>query len=194
MIISKDAVVSVTYELKLANNNEVIENVNKNNPLAFIVGYGNLLPKFESNLSGLNIGDSFDFVLSSEEAYGPISAEAIVELPKTVFMVDGEVDAELLSLGNIVPMMDQGGNRFNGKVVELSADGVKMDFNHPLAGEALHFKGEVVDVRLATQEELEHGHLHKEGGCGCGDSCGDGCSSDGCGSESGCGEKSCSCY
>lgn len=176
MVIEKDKVVSVSYELKLANNsNEVVEKVNANSPLQFLLGHGNLLPKFESNLTGLKVGDGFDFVLNSEEAYGPISAEAIVDLPKSVFMVDGQVDDNLLSVGNVVPMMDQSGNRFNGKVTELTTDSVKMDFNHPLAGEALHFKGEVVDVREATEEELSHGHIHQnQGSCGGGCSCSSG--------------------
>lgn len=192
MVIEKDKVVSLTYELKLANNSkETVEKVNENNPLQFLLGHGNLLPKFESNLTGLKVGDAFDFVLSSEEAYGNVSSEAIVDLPKTVFMVDGQLDDNLLALGNVVPMMDQSGNRFNGTVKELTAENVKMDFNHPLAGEALHFKGEVVGVREATDEELEHGHIHQGhggcgGGCGCGDSSSEeSCSSDGCCSSKG---------
>jgi len=198
MVIAKDSVVSISYELKLPKkNNEIVETVNNNNPLVFILGHGNLLPKFESNLTGLNIGDKFDFMLKSEEAYGIISADAIVDLPKTVFMVEGEINEDILVLDNIIPMMDQGGNRFNGRVIELSDTNVKMDFNHPLAGEDLHFKGEVVEVREATSEELEHGHIHAGGGCGDG-SCGCGSSCDcedeasmsgGCGCDSGCGCK-----
>jgi FKBP-type peptidyl-prolyl cis-trans isomerase SlyD len=187
MIIAKDTVVSVTYELKLAQKNgEVVENVNNSNPLEFLLGHGNLLPKFEDKLTGLKVGDSFDFVLKSDDAYGLISSEAIVELPKTVFMVDGELDDNLLAIGHVIPMMDQGGNRFNGKVIELAQDTVKMDFNHPLAGEDLHFKGEVVGVREATSEELTHGHIHASGGCG-GGSCGSGCG------DSGCGDSGCDC-
>lgn len=178
MVIEKDKVVSVSYELKLANNsNEIVEKVNPNSPLQFLLGHGNLLPKFESNLTGLKAGDGFDFVLSSEEAYGPVSQEAIVDLPKSVFMVDGQIDDNLLTVGNVVPMMDQAGNRFNGKVTALTTDNVKMDFNHPLAGEALHFKGEVVGVREATEEELSHGHIHQNQE-GCGGGCN--CSSSGC--------------
>jgi FKBP-type peptidyl-prolyl cis-trans isomerase SlyD len=192
MIIAKDRVVSLSYELKLAGNGEIVEQVNNNNPLTFLLGHGNLLPKFESNLSGLKIGDGFDFVLKSDEAYGIISNEAIVDLPKTVFAVDGEVDNNLLTVGNVIPMMDQGGNRFNGRVLEVSPEQVKMDFNHPLAGKDLHFKGEVVDVREASQEEMEHGHIHQSGGCGCGSSCGCGDEATDCSSGS-CGSGSCGC-
>ena len=183
MIISKDSVVSVTYELKIANGDgDIVEKVNDSNPLVFLLGYGNLLPMFESNLSGLKTGDQFDFKLTSEDAYGKLSKEAIVDLPKSLFVVDGEIDNDLLKIGNIIPMTDQSGNRFNGKVMEFTGDIVKMDFNHPLAGEDLHFKGQVVGVREATEEELQHGHIHQTSGCG--GSCESGCESD---SGSGCG-------
>ncbi len=177
MIISKDSVVSVTYELKIANGDgEIVEKVNDNNPLTFLLGHGNLLPKFETNLTGLTTGDLFDFKLTSEEAYGKISKEAIVNLPKSLFMVDGEIDNELLKAGKIVPMMDQSGNRFNGKVLEYKGDDVKMDFNHPLAGEDLHFKGQVVGIREATDEEMQHGHIHQAHSCSsCESSCETGC-------------------
>ena len=184
MVIEKDKVVSVTYELKLAKNNgEIVEKVNETRPLEFLLGHGNLLPKFESNLTGLKIGDSFDFVLASHEAYGEMKEDAIVEVPKSVFVVDGQIDNDILTIGNLIPMMDNMGNRFNGKVVSVNNDNVKMDFNHPLAGEDLHFKGEVVGIRDASAEELSHGHIHQASSCGCGDSCGcdsDGCESGGC--------------
>jgi FKBP-type peptidyl-prolyl cis-trans isomerase SlyD len=178
MVIANDKVVSVIYELKLAQGDgELIEKVNPNKPLIFLFGRGNLLPKFESNLNGKKMGDQFDFILSSEEAYGDFSIEAIVEIPKSIFSVDGEIDNNLLTLGNVIPMMDNSGNKFNGKVMELNSDSVKMDFNHPLAGKSLHFKGEVVGIREATTEELEHGHLHgNQNGCSdCHSDCESGC-------------------
>jgi FKBP-type peptidyl-prolyl cis-trans isomerase SlyD len=179
MVIENDKVVSVIYELKLAHGDkEIIEKVNPNRPLMFLYGRGNLLPKFESHLNGKKMGDQFDFVLTSEDAYGEFSNEAIVDIPKSIFSVDGEVDDNLLVLGNMIPMMDQSGNKFNGKVLELNTESVKMDFNHPLAGKSLHFKGEIVGIREATNEELEHGHLHgNQNGC-------EGCNSSDC--ESGC--------
>lgn len=181
MVISKDKVVSVLYELRLADgSNELIEKVNENNPLEYIQGQGNLLPTFESHLEGLNVGDKFDFVLKCEDAYGPKSEEAIVDVPISVFVVDGQIDEELLTIGNVIPMMDNQGNRFNGKVLEVGLENIKMDFNHPLAGADLHFTGEVIAIREATPEEISHGHLHQSSGCGCDDS---GCSTsnDSCG-------------
>jgi len=180
MIINKNKVVSVIYELTLANNSdEIIESVGKNNPLEYLQGHGNLLPKFEANLEGLKIGDKFDFVLKCEDAYGPVMQEAIVDLPINVFEVDGQIDEELLTIDNIIPMMDGQGNRFNGRVLEVKEDNVKMDFNHPLAGADLHFKGEVVGIREASSEEILDGHIHRSSlGCnseGCNCSTNDSC-------------------
>jgi len=62
------------------------------------------------------------------------------------------------------PMMDQEGNKLPGRIMEINEEDVLMDFNHPLAGKELHFTGEITDVRMATSEELEHGHIHGPGG------------------------------
>lgn len=180
MNIAKDKVVSLTYQLTVEGN--VIETVTAEKPMEFVFGAGYLLPKFEENVSGLKIGDKFSFELKSEEAYGPKVQDAIVELPKNIFEVNGEIDANLLVVGNQIPMMDGEGHRMMGTVVEVKEDVVVMDFNHMLAGADLNFAGEVVGVREATEEELSHGHVHSE--CGCGDSCGcddEGCNSGGCG-------------
>lgn len=183
MIIEKNKVVSLIYELRLDDHNgEVIEALNDSKPLTFIYGTGALLPKFESNISGLKVGDPFKFGLECEDAYGLATEEAVIEIPKQVFEVDGTFDGEMVKEGNAIPMMDGDGNRLNGVVVSVNPETVTMDFNHPLAGENLHFQGKIVEVREATEEELEHGHIHSSGGCGEGCSCGDdSCSSDGCG-------------
>ncbi len=175
MTISKDKMVSVTYELKYDNaDSELIEKTGKDNPLTFLFGAGTMLPHFEQNLQGLKTGDSFDFKLTAEQAYGPVTEQAVVEVPKNAFEVDGKVEDGLLTEGNSIPMMDSYGNKLHGIVLEIKEDVVKMDFNHPLAGEDLHFKGEVIEVRDATPEEMAMS-------CGSG-SCGDGggCSDGGC--------------
>ncbi|MDP4189877.1 MAG: FKBP-type peptidyl-prolyl cis-trans isomerase, partial [Bacteroidota bacterium] len=93
MNVSKDKVISLTYELRAENNTgKVIEIVKEDNPLNFIFGAGYLLPKFESNLDGLKKGDSFEFTLKSADAYGEYDETAIIEVPKNVFMVDGKIE------------------------------------------------------------------------------------------------------
>ncbi len=172
MSISKDKMVSVTYELKYANEDaQLIEKTDKSNPLTFLFGAGHMLPHFEQNLQGLKKGDAFDFKLTAEQAYGPVTKEALVDVPKSAFEVDGKVEDNLLNVGNTIPMMDSYGNKLQGIVLEVTDDNVHMDFNHPLAGEDLHFKGEVIEVRDATPDELQ---ACNSGDCGSG-GCGDGC-------------------
>lgn len=199
MIAEKNNVISIVYELRAdSKEGEVVESLTSENPLTFLFGTGGLLPKFEEQLNGLKSGDNFEFLLNSEDAYGPIVENAIVHVPQSVFEVDGKIDENLMKIGSMVPMMDAEGRRLNGMVIALEGDAVKMDFNHPMAGNDLFFKGEVTDVRKATEEELSHGHIHAEGGCGCGsngegtcddDNCGDkgSCNDDGGQGEGGCG-------
>ena len=163
MNILPNSVVSVTYEL-FVNDSQAkgvfVEKADKDNPLTFLFGTGSMIPGFEKNLSGKKSGDTFNFQIAPEEAYGKFELEAIVNLPKEIFKTDGMIDKDLLTVGNIVPMTDNEGNRMHGKVMEVAETTVKMDFNHPLAGKELHFVGEIILVRLATPEELDHGHVH----------------------------------
>jgi FKBP-type peptidyl-prolyl cis-trans isomerase SlyD len=200
MIAEKNNVVSIVYELRSGSKEgEVVESLNNENPLTFLFGTGGLLPKFEENLSGLTNGDGFEFLLGSEDAYGPVVENAIVQVPQTVFKVEGKIDESMMKVGNTIPMMDAEGRRMNGKVIAIEGDAVKMDFNHPMAGNDLHFKGQVTDVRNATDEELTHGHIHDAaGGCGCdgneSSECNDGnCDDDSCKSEVEGGSCGCGC-
>lgn len=175
--------VALSYELKV--DGEVVETVTAESPLQFVYGAGFLLPKFEAHLTGLSAGDEFAFRLDTEDAYGPVISDAVVELPKEVFMVDGKIEEGLLEKGNQLPMSDNQGNRLVGVVKEVKDDVVVMDFNHPMAGKTLDFKGTVVTVREATPEDL--GPMN----AACSGSCGDGCDScDSCGDSH---EEGCSC-
>jgi FKBP-type peptidyl-prolyl cis-trans isomerase SlyD len=191
---SANKVVSIIYELrKNTFDGEIVETLTLENPMTFLMGSGNLLPKFEEKLAGLKAGQNFKFTLASEDAYGSVQQNAIVDVPINIFEVDGKTDTNLLQIGNVIPMMDREGRRLNGVVKEINTDTVTMDFNHPMAGSSLHFSGEVTEVREATEEELEHGHIHQS--CGCSGGCGDGS----CGSEKseyseggcGCGDSGC---
>ncbi len=164
-------VVSIIYELRKNNiDGEVVESLDIDRPLTFIFGKGQLLSKFEDNLVGRRAGDSFSFMLKSDEAYGPVQDNAIVDIPIQVFEIEGKADMNILQIGNVVPMVDREGRRLNGVVRGIGDDHVTMDFNHPMAGQNLYFKGEVTEVREATEEELSHGHIHSEGSCeGCND-------------------------
>ena len=118
---------------------------------------------FEENLAGLVVGNNFSFSIDAANAYGELEPEALVDIPMDVFKVDGVIDMSMLKIGNMIPMSDRDGNRLDGRVTAINGDTVKMDFNHPLAGHNLHFSGEVIEVRDASQEELAHGHAHTPG-------------------------------
>ncbi|MBP1675528.1 MAG: peptidylprolyl isomerase FKBP-type [Bacteroidetes bacterium] len=196
MKITANKSVSAEYELYVDGETEgeleLMERATAEQPLSFIFGVGMMLPKFEEKLFGLSAGEKFEFTINNEDAYGPYEDENVIELDRTIFEIDGKLDTEVVYEGNVVPLMDNDGNRINAQVVEITDTFVKVDLNHPLAGENLHFKGSVLEVREATEKEL---NALTGGGCGGSCGCGDeGCGTDhehgkeeGCGCGSGCG-------
>ena len=174
MKISDSKYVTLTYDLTVGEGDEreLMEQATTEKPLEFIFGTNSMLKAFEDNIYGLSQGDKFNFTLNPEDAYGDFEEEKIIDLPKSVFEVDGKVDNEMLFEGNTLPMMDSDGNRLTGSIVSITDDTVTMDFNHPLAGETMHFEGVVQGVRDASPEEIAA--LFSGGGCSSGD-CG-GCS------------------
>jgi FKBP-type peptidyl-prolyl cis-trans isomerase SlyD len=167
MKIADEKVVSVNYHLTAHRDNgpeELVEQTSVEKPFVFLYGFGQLLPDFEANLDGKTKGDRFDFRIKADKGYGLIEKDYIVKVNKEAFIVDGKFDDERVKLGEDIAMHDQDGNQLIGKVMEIASEHVTMDFNHPLAGFDLHFVGEVLDVRDATKEELEHGHVHGPGG------------------------------
>ena len=157
MKIESQHVVSLTYDLYVDQNGteNLVESATQEQPLTFLFGVGQMLPKFEENLSTLSTGDSYDFKLSAQDAYGEYDDEAVANLPKEMF-----AGADMPEVGSILPLQDNNGNRFQGQVVSIAEDAVIVDLNHPMAGQELHFKGNIINVRPATPEELSHGHAH----------------------------------
>ncbi|MBE6236842.1 MAG: peptidylprolyl isomerase [Bacteroidales bacterium] len=191
MKIEKNRVVEFAYELEVDGN--IVDHTTKERPLDYIQGTGSLLPKLEEHIEGMEPGDKFDVTLSPADGYGEVEPDRIIDLPKAAFEVNGEVREDLLVPGNTIPMMNSMGGVIPGVVLEVTADSVKMDLNHQMAGKTLHFTGEIVSVREATEKELTEGlhgeyvhscggcsgcHGHEggcEGGCGGNDDCGCGC-------------------
>jgi FKBP-type peptidyl-prolyl cis-trans isomerase SlyD len=158
MKIESQHVVSLTYDLYVNQEDgteSLVESATQEQPLTFLYGAGQMLPKFEEHLSTLSTSDAFDFKLSAEDAYGEYNDEAVANLPKDMF--EG---ADMPEIGSVLPLQDNQGNRFQGQVVSVVEDSVIVDLNHPMAGQELHFKGEIINVRPANPEELSHGHAH----------------------------------
>ena len=167
MKIEQNKVVEFCYELEV--DGQVVDHTTKEKPLDYIHGTGSLLPKLEAHIEGMVPGDRFDVTLSPADGYGEVDPSRIIDLPKAAFEVNGEVREDLLVPGNTIPMMNSMGGVIPGVVLEVSEESVKMDLNHQMAGKTLHFTGEVLTVREATDKELTAG-LHGEyvHSCGCG--------------------------
>ncbi len=157
-------VISVNYKLhKDTAEGEMIESTEGKDPLVFLSGVGQMIPDFEANVVDLAVGDTFSFGIEAAKAYGTRSDEAIIELEKAMFLDEGKL-AEGIEEGKIVPLQNQNGRVVPAKVVKINDASLTMDVNHPLADQDLHFTGNVVEIREATKEELEHGHVHGPGG------------------------------
>ena len=167
MKISQNAVVEFCYELEV--DGQIVDHTTKERPLDYIHGTGGLLPKLEAHIEGMEPGAMFDITLSPADGYGEVDPNRIIDLPKSAFEVNGEVREDLLVPGNTIPMMNSMGGVIPGVVLEVTEDSVKMDLNHQMAGKTLHFTGEILTVREATEKELTEG-LHGEfvHSCGCG--------------------------
>ena len=172
--------ITVAYELYSDNEkgiHELIESAPVEHPFQFISGMGVALDAFEQRIAALQQGEAFDFTLTVDEAYGPYVQEHVIDLDKQIFCIDGRFDKETIKPGNVIPLVNADGNRFQGLILDVKDDKVTVDLNHPLAGKALHFKGTVVTSREATKEEIQGLiNMMSGGGCSCGcDDCGGGC-------------------
>ncbi len=165
MIIDQNTVVTLHYKLQEDNaEGELIEETHGGEPLTFLFGVGQMIPEFEAKLEGKAAGDHFAFGIAHTDAYGPYDEDAVAALPLEIFMHEGEIDMEMLQQGQMIPLRDEEGRMLYGTVEEVRENDVVMDFNHPMAGVDLYFTGQIESVRAATQEEIDHGHVHGEGG------------------------------
>lgn len=160
----------------------LLEQTTGDNPFSFISGMGIVLPAFEEKIVDLAKGETFDFELEPEEAYGARHDNRIVDVNREAFCINGHFDHDNVFVGATIPLQNEDGNRFNGKVLEITEDCVKVDLNHPLSGLRLRFSGEILETREATNEEMVHLAKMLSGECGCGcDSCEGHHGEDGCG-------------
>lgn len=176
----------VAYKMQTTNNDETIieEEATRERPFKFITGFGMAMPAFEAAVKDLSEGETFDFSLTCEEAFGPHADDHVLKLDKQMFVVDGRFDDAHIRLNAIVPLRNEDGVVFPARVLEIADDHVTMDLNHPLAGKDLHFVGEVIVARQPTNEEIQTIVNSMSGeGCGCG-GCGGGCG-EGCGGKKG---------
>ncbi|MEL0266084.1 MAG: peptidylprolyl isomerase [Candidatus Poseidoniales archaeon] len=161
--IANNVVAQVHYTGTLPESGEVFDSSEGRDPLTFLVGHRQMIPGFEEEMMGAAVGERREFTLEAERAYGDRDDEAVLQIPRDNFAQLEESTGESLEVGmQLVAQMPHGPAPF--LIVELSEETVTADFNHALAGKALTFSVEVVDIREATEEEVSHGHAHGPGG------------------------------
>lgn len=157
MAIAKDKVATIEYTLK-GDDGEVID-ASDGNPLPYLHGHMNLVPGLEKELEGKAVGDKFSVVVPAAEGYGEHDEQFVQVVPRE--MLKGIDD---LKVGMHFQAQGPEGQTHSVHISKIDGDDITVDGNHPLAGKALSFDIEVVDLRDATEEELSHGHVHGEGG------------------------------
>ena len=153
MQISQNSVVSIHYTLS-DNTGNILDTSDGRDPLQYIHGLGNLIVGMEEGLEGKLEGDKFDLKIPPAKGYGEKNDQLIQSVPPSAF---GDQKVE--------PGMQF--NTGKGQVVTVTKvedKAITVDANHPLAGVELNFKVEVVNIREASKEEIEHGHVHGPGG------------------------------
>lgn len=154
MQIAENYVVSMNYTLKDEKGN-ILDTSEGKEPLDFLYGKGMIIPGLEKALEGKEKGDSLKVTVEPEEGYGTYNEQAIGEVSKDNFQEGMEP-----TVGMQVQAQDPNGNVQIFTITEIKDETVMLDGNHPLAGQTLYFDVDIADVREATPEEIEHGHVH----------------------------------
>lgn len=194
---NKHRLIVVSYELYSVENGEehLIEKTEEQKPMQFYTACDMALPAFEQEVVKYVKEDDFAFSIGKEQAYGEYDAKSVLALGKETFSPDGVFDSANIYKDAIVPLQNEEGQRFLGKVLEVADDKVTIDLNHPLAGKDLHFRGHVIENREASEEEVkdffEQMNQHHCCGGGCGGDCDGNCS---CGGHGDDGEGGCGCH
>lgn len=158
MTIAQNKVVTIDYEVREADNQELIDSSADGAPMVYLHGFQNIIPGLENALDGKKVGDELEITVEPADAYGEYSDERVQQVPVSAF--EG---VEELEPGMAFTAQTEHGP-VSIIVTEIDGDMATIDANHPLAGQSLHFKVKVLEVRDATAEEIDHGHVHGEGG------------------------------
>jgi len=161
MNISKNKIASLAYTLK-NDDGEILDTADENNPFLYMHGTGGIIKGLENALNEKTVNDSFSLIVAPEDAYGERDDKLTESVPRDMF--EGIPDEEMVTGAQFHAQTGQGTQVIT--IADIDGDTVKIDANHPLAGETLHFDVEVLDIRDATEEEIAHGHPHAPGGCG----------------------------
>jgi len=160
MQITKNKVATFDFTVT-SDNGQTLDSSKESGPFSYVHGVGYLIPGLESAMEGKSAGDSFSVSILPTQGYGEWDESLLQVIPRSVF-----ADIQGLEIGHQIQIEDQNGARIV-EVTKIEEDSVTLDGNHPLAGITLNFDIDIVDVREATKEELEHGCVGGHGECGC---------------------------
>lgn len=155
LVVKDDMVVGLDYTLRLKDG-AVVDSSQDREPLKYMQGQGQIIPGLEQELYGMAVGDEKSVAVEPAQGYGEKDPNAVQVVPNEAFPPDLEPEP-----GMRLQMRDEQGRVFEAFVVEVRPDDVVLDFNHPLAGETLHFDVKIDSLRQASEEELAHGHAHE---------------------------------
>jgi FKBP-type peptidyl-prolyl cis-trans isomerase SlyD len=155
-IVADDIVVTMEYTVQV--DGEVVDSSEDHEPIEFLQGHSQVISGLEKQIYGMAVGDSKSFVVAPREGYGERDEDAIADIPRSEFPNDIPLEP-----GVELQMEDEDGDVMNAVIISAGEKTIRLDFNHPLAGKELHFSVQVIGLRQATAEELEHGHAHSEG-------------------------------
>lgn len=154
--VTNGQVVSMEYTLWVGG--EVLDTSDGQGPLQFLAGYGNIIPGLEREMMGMKIGDEKEVTVTPADGYGEYDEAAFMDVPRKEFPDDMAIEE-----GLELSVSGDDGQAHYARIDEVGDDSVRLDFNHPLAGQELKFKVKVVALRAPTEEEVEHGHVHESG-------------------------------
>ena len=161
MEISKNKIASLSYTLK-NDDGQILDQADKENPFLYMHGTGGIIKGLESALENKKVDENFNVIISPEDAYGEHDPALTEAVPRTMF--EGISDENLVAGAQFHAQTAQGTQIIT--IADVEGDMVKIDANHPLAGQTLHFEVAVLDIRDASEDEIAHGHPHMPGGCG----------------------------
>ncbi len=158
--VEDNVVVTMNYSLSI--DGEVVDSseVEDNDPIIFLQGAGQIISGLEKSIYGLKVGDKKSVTVDPKDGYGEIDPESIVEVPKDEFPKDFPLELGVEITVNADDEDDEGDEEMEATIVAVNDSTVTLDFNHPLAGKTLNFDVHIIDIREATSEEIEHGHVH----------------------------------
>lgn len=154
-IIADGVVVSLAYQLEV--DGEIVAQTEPGDPMEYLHGAENIVPGLEEALTGKRKGDKMSVTLTPDQAYGEYDPDDIDEVP----LADvGDMEMGELEVGMVLEVEDDEGDVYLAFVREIGDETLVLDFNPPLAGKTLTYHVEVLDLRPATEMEIEHGHVH----------------------------------